>query len=279
MGLDGRAAIIDPCCHGEPAAVLASLENEARGRLLPDHRHPFGLPADIQPCRPCRLERGAIGNPRHDLDRFPAIPGRRRLEREDRIGDRLADLDRDIDRLRVLRIDGAEPERGLLVPRHPPGVDGAMKRVSGDDRFLATAGENPRDLERPAGPGGERGRLPLGDLDSLGGDAEIKARPDEMADKRLERFLVFVVELRPGGGADDIRHPDLVNVPGEVVLVVPAADPHPRRAGDLQRGRVGSRRAVEDTVDVEERFSLGVRVNDMHPRRLREPRPPGDISP
>ena len=130
---------------------------------------------------------------------------------------------------------------------------------------------------RPAGPGGKRGSLPFGDLEGLGGDGEIKARLHEMADEHLERFLVFVLKLCPGGGANNIRHPHLVNVPGEVVLVIPAADPHPRWGRDLQGGRFGARRTVEDAVDVEERFPFGVRVDDMHPLRWGEPRLPGDV--
>ena len=89
--------------------------------------------------------------------------------------------------------------------------------------------------------------------------------------------MVFVVELRPGRRADDARHPHFVDIPGEVVLVVPAADPHSRRGRDLQRSRVGPRRAVEGAVDVEERLSFGVRVDDMHPLRFCEPRLPGDV--
>ena len=162
---DGRAAIVDPRRHREPAAVLTTLEDEAFRGLLVDKRRPFRVPVDVERSDACGLERRAIGDPGNDPDRLPAIPGGGGLEREDGIGDRLANRDRDVDGLGTVRIHGTELEHGLLVPRHPPGVDVAAKRVGGHDPLLAVAAEDPGNLERPAGPGGDAAPRPFGEIE------------------------------------------------------------------------------------------------------------------
>ena len=53
---DGRAAIVDPRRHREPAAVLTTLEEEAFWRLFIAERRAVGLPVDIERGHPCRLE-------------------------------------------------------------------------------------------------------------------------------------------------------------------------------------------------------------------------------
>ena len=52
----GRAAIVDPRSHHEPAAVLTTLEDESLWRLFVEERRAVGLPVDMERGHPCRRE-------------------------------------------------------------------------------------------------------------------------------------------------------------------------------------------------------------------------------
>src|SRR5205823_5313581 len=88
-------------------------------------------------------------------------------------------------------------------------------------------------------------------------------------DQRLQGLLVLEFKPYPIRGPRHFGDPHLIDVADEVVIVVPPADPHPRRALDVQHW-LG--RAVEPAVDVNPAVPSAVGVYDMNPLRHGESR-------
>ena len=199
---------------------------------------------------------------RHDLDRFASIPRGRCPEREDRFRDVFLDRDRNVLGLHLVRVHRSELEHDRLIADHAARIERERESVRRHDGLLAVAFHDPIHLLRAAGFRRERETPAFQHGHFHFWEPELVVGLHHWADQRLQRLLVLVLKSNPVGRSSHLRDAHLVDVADEIVIVVPAADPQPGRALDVQHGFRGG---VELAVDVDFAVFALVRVDDVNP--------------
>ena len=183
---------------------MGTFENQLVGFDSLDDRDVIDGPMNVYFPRAFRLHRGEIRDLRHNFDRLPSVPFRGSSEREDGLGDVIADRNRDVFGLHFVRIDHFNGERRRLFAEHSSRVERIRKPVRRHDRFTPVAFQDPKQLLSAAGLRSNSRALTFSHFKLRSRNREITARLHQRTNQRLSWFLILELQLHPFRRADDL---------------------------------------------------------------------------